>query len=64
MLDKQIQLGQRFSPHTVILAFPRLVNTMIVLQVTKPFQNFSPAVWRAFCLEKKSQNFKHIIYQQ
>lgn len=27
MLDKQIQLGQRFSPHAIILTYPRLENT-------------------------------------
>lgn len=27
MLDKQIQLGQCFSPHAIILTYPRLENT-------------------------------------
>ena len=63
MLDKQIQLEQSFSPHTVILTFLRLENTMMVLQLTESFQNFSLAIWRVFHLLKKSQNLKHMIYK-
>lgn len=42
----------------------RLENTMIMLQVTEPFQNFSLAIGRVFSLLKRSQNLKYVIYQR